>query len=467
MRKIIYLFALSTIVLGLTSSCSDSELDPSLLQQKELEANINTVEDLSAILNSAYDRMSQAPYYGRDIIIYGEVRSDNAYSNANSNRFVTVGQMKMDVGDAYPRDTWTQIYSAIASANIVINKPEGSLQGDIAKIKHLKGQAYLIRALGHFDLVRLFGQQHVNGGGMSAMGVPYVTTFKDMTQILPTRNTVQEVYTLAKNDINTALQLMSPSLDDSSKHLMTTYAANAILARMALYFNDTQTAEAAAEKVVSSNKFTIASAASFASTFNVDSTSNVVFSIAASPVDNIGINGLANIYRGVSYGDIVILKDLFNQYEATDVRGSTAFIQPRTAAALDYRNIGKYPTMGTFSDDIPVIRFEEIVLVYAEALLRNNKTAEALVQLNKIPANRGASAYGTASIDNILLERRKELAFEGFRFDDLARSKKSLPLVDNVRQTYGTVTYGAYNYAFPIPGAETGANSNVKQNSGY
>ena len=180
-----------------------------------------------------------------------------------------------------------------------------------------------------------------------------------------------------------------------------------------------------------------------------------------------GINGLANIYRGASYGDIVILKDLFNKYDVGDVRGSTTFLQPRTTAAVDYRNVGKYPTMGTFSDDIPVIRYEEVVLIYAEALLRNSKAGNALTELNKIPANRGAAAYSAATLDNILLERRKELAFEGFRFDDLARSKKSLPLVDNVRQTYGTVTYGAYNYAFPIPGAETGANSNVTQNSGY
>lgn len=467
MKKIIYFLTFSTLIAGFVTSCRDADLDPALLQQKEIEASINTVEDLAAILNSSYDRMSQASYYGRDIIIYGEVRSDNAYSNANSNRFVTVGQMKMDIGDAYPRDTWTQIYSSIASANIVIGKSESSLKGDLAKIRHLKGQAYLIRALAHFDLVRLFGQQHVNGGGMSAMGVPYVTTFKDVSQLLPARNTVQEVYTLAKKDIDTALQLMDPSLDDSSKHFLTTQSANAILARIALYFDDTQTAEVAAGKVVNSNKFSIASSANFASTFNTDSTSNVVFSIAASPVDNIGINGLANIYRGVSYGDVVILKDLFNQYAAGDVRGTTTFIQPRTAAALDYRNIGKYPTMGTFSDDIPVIRFEEVVLIYAEALLRNNKNTEALTQLNKIPSNRGAANYASATLDNILLERRKELAFEGFRFDDLARSKKSLPLVDNARQTYGTVTYGAYNYAFPIPSAETGANSNVKQNSGY
>lgn len=467
MKKILYFLTLSLFVGGLAVSCRDADLDPTLAQAKDLATSINSTEDLKSVLNATYDRMSQTAYYGRDVIIYGEVRSDNAFSNANSNRFVTVGQMKMVAADAYPTDTWTQIYRTIATANIVINKPEASISGDPAEIKHLKGQAYIIRALAHFDLVRLFGQQHVNNGGMAALGVPYVKVFKDPNSLLPKRNTVQEVYNFAKEDIATALQLMDSSYDDSSKHFFTTQSANAVLARMALYFDDTQTAEAAAQKVVTSNKYTIASSSQFASTFNTDSRPNVIFAISATSTDNMGINGLANIYRGASYGDVVILKDLYDRYEAGDVRGTSTFIQPRTAAAADFRNVGKYPTMGTFSDDIPVIRYEEVVLIYAEALLKNSKAGNALTELNKIPANRGAAAYTSVDLDKILLERRKELAFEGFRFDDLARTKKSLPLVDNVRQTYGTVTYGAYNYAFPIPGAETGANSNVVQNSGY
>ena len=114
-----------------------------------------------------------------------------------------------------------------------------------------------------------------------------------------------------------------------------------------------------------------------------------------------------------------------------------------------------------------MIRFEEVVLIYAEALLHNSKAGDALIQLNKIPANRNAVQYTVANDTNILLERRKELAFEGFRFDDLARTGTSMPLVDPVRQTFGTVNFGDYNYAFPFPNTEIGANTNVKQNYKY
>ncbi len=115
-----------------------------------------------------------------------------------------------------------------------------------------------------------------------------------------------------------------------------------------------------------------------------------------------------------------------------------------------------------------MIRYEEVILNYAEALFRINAAdPNALTQLNLIPTNRGAVAYTAINEDNILLERRRELCFEGFRFDDLARTGRNIPLVDPVRQTHGGPVYGSYNFAFPIPTNEINANSNMVQNIGY
>lgn len=462
MKKIFLITASIALSAPLLNSCRDADLDPTLSQSKDLNSSINNVEDMKSVLNAGYNRMSNTTYYGRDFIIFGEVRSDNAFSNANSNRFVTVGQMKMQKTDAYAADTWTQIYATIATANIVINKDISTLTGDVNEIKQLQGEALAMRALAHFDLLKLFGQQHVQGGGMSALGVPYVKTFRDETAMLPARNTVQEVYDFAMADLDQALSLMKPSLDRDA-HYLSTDAVNAIKSRIALYFKDYAKAEAAAAAVVNAGNFSIATASAYPSTFNTDLTGNQIFSIAVSETDNMGINGLANIYQKTSYGDVEALGDIYNQYEAGDVRKSMMSVTGST-----YRNIGKYPSKDPYKDDIPVIRYEEVVLNYAEALLMNGKAAEALVWLNKIPANRGASLYTAATLDNILAERRKELAFEGFRFYDLARTGKNIPLVDPLKQTFGsTVVYGSYNYAFPIPNAEVGANSNIKQNYNY
>lgn len=468
MKKIFIKIFFSALTLSVISACNDEGLDPTLSQAKDLEASINTVNDLRTVLAGGYDRMTSVSYYGRDLIIFGEVRTDNCFSNANSNRFVSVGQMSMLPSDAYASDTWTRIYQAIGNANIVINKSSSQLSGDTGEINHIKGQALIMRALGHFDLLRVFGQQFVDGqGGMNALGVPYVTTFRDSNSLYPSRNTVQENYDNIINDLDNAISLMNASYDDPSKHYLTSLAAHAIKARVALYFKKYQIAENEAKIVVDSGKYTIANATNYAATFKTDSTPNVIFSLDFNANDNLGNNSLASIYRGSAYGDIVALKNLYDAYDSGDIRKTSTFIAPNGSSTLEYRNIGKYPTVATPADDVPVVRIEEVVLIYAEALLNNAKAADALIQLNKIPANRNASPYTVATMDNILLERRKELAFEGFRFDDLARTGKSIPLVDPVRQKFGTVNYGSFKYAFPIPQSEVGANGNVKQNNGY
>ncbi|WP_314299425.1 RagB/SusD family nutrient uptake outer membrane protein [Capnocytophaga sputigena] len=456
MKKVIYTL-FSTALLA--TSCAD--LDPTLEQDKELGGSINSVEDVRSVLNSAYNRMSSREYYGRDVIIFGEVRSDNAYSDANSNRFVTVAKMAMTKTENDPSTAWRRINQTIVSTNVVINADRAKITGDVTTLNHYLGEAYAIRALAHFDLLKLYGQQYQQSDRTKALGVPYTKVFGKA--IYPARETVQRTYELIMEDLNAAISNLSASKDDASAHYITTFAAYAIKARVALFFEDWAIARDAAKYVIDhkGSRLDIADANDFAKTFTTDNTKNQIFSIANNDSDNTGNNSLGNIYFG-TYGDVVMLNDLYSKYETGDVR-KTLFSEIR--AGKTYRIRKQTDIIG--SQDIPVIRYEEVVLTYAEALFRLGDTANALAQLNLIPAKRGATAYTSATLENILLERRKEFAGEGFRFYDIARNKQDMPLVDDALQTYGTVTYGSYKYSFPIPDDEMGANGNMKQNQGY
>lgn len=456
MKKVIYtLFSIALLATG----CTD--LDPTLEQDKILGESINSVEDVRSVLNSAYNRMSSRDYYGRDVIIFGEVRSDNAYSDANSNRFVTVAKMDMNRTDAYASDTWTQINKTIVSTNVVINADRAKITGDVTTLNHYLGEAYAIRALAHFDLLKLYGQQYQESDRTKALGVPYTKVFGKA--IYPARETVQRTYELIMEDLNAAISNLSASKDDASAHYITTFAAYALKARIALFFEDWATARDAAKYVIDhkGSRLDIAAPDDFAKTFTTDNTKNQIFSIANNDSDNTGVNSLGNIYFG-SYGDVVMLNDLYSKYETGDVRRA---LFSEVKAGKTYRMRKQTDIIG--AQDIPIIRYEEVVLTYAEALFRLGDTANALAQLNLIPAKRRATAYTSATLENILLERRKEFAGEGFRFYDIARNKQDMPLVDDALQTYGTVTYGSYKYSFPIPDAEMGANGNMVQNKGY
>lgn len=461
MKSKIYLFIASFVLLGSVLSCSEDDLDPTLAQSKAVETSITDVADLTGILNGAFNRMTSTFYYGRDFIIINEIRSDNAYSSAISNRFPTVTKMDMLATDAYARDTWVQIYSVIASTNILIGQDLTKITGDETLKKHLVGQALALRALAHFDALKLYGQQHVTGG--NDLGIPYVFEYKG-TNLYPKRNTVAEVKGFINKDLDDALTMLAPALD-TKKDYMTTQAANALKARVAIYFKDWAIAKTACEAVINSNKFSIATSTAYAGTWIAKSPSNSIFELAYTPTDNLGINSLYQIYNNTAYGDIEALQNLKDAFDPGDVRASATMIGLDAKNKL--RNLGKYRS-ATFADNIFLMRYEEVILNYAEALFRLNPAdANALIRLNSITSNRGAVPYTAATEANILLERRRELCFEGFRFDDLARNGKNIPLVDAVRQTHGGPAYGSYNYAFPIPTNEINANSNMVQNKGY
>jgi len=471
--KYLLIFTASTLVV----SCGESDLEPTLALDKDLDSGIQSAADLSFVLNSAYDRMSETGYYGRDQIIMGDVRTDNSYSNMNSGRFAN-SDMDYSPNGAGP---WSTVYRVIAITNIVINADTSNLTGSAAEITHIQGQAHALRALAHFDLLQDYGQHFIDGqGGANALGVPYVKTYKDPANLEPARGTVVSNIGDIAADLTSAIGMMDDSFNTSSSY-MSKAGAYAILARATLYAGSVDpslyaTADSAAKWVIANSGATPVSASGFTSSYTTDNASNSLFELAFSGTDNRGINGIAYILRGTSYGDVRILTgtgpnpDLLDIYGVDDVRGAADMI----GTAQGYPTmLGKFPTMSG-ADNITLFRVEEMHLIAAETSLRAGNSADALSYLNNIPAIRGLGAgyYASATLENILEERRKEFAFEGLRFHDLSRMGMDMPQIDSFKQLNDDLTgtppaYGSFRYAYPIAQSERSANPNMVQNYGY
>jgi hypothetical protein len=400
--------------------------------------------------------MNQYDYYGRDYIVFAEVRSDNAFSSGSSGRFVSPGQFVLQPTDAYATETWEQIYQVIANTNIIISAVVAN--NESPEVQYVKGQAHTIRALAYMDLLRLYGQQNAGGN----LGVPLVTGFND-GNTFPARATVEQVWAQVGQDLETAAQSMDSSLEGeaTTNTQITTGAVYALQSRYYLYRKDYANAAAAAKKVVDSKKYSLADAATYLDSWGGQGGANSIFELAFTATDNAGINGLYYMYQATNYGDVEVTSDLYNAYEATDVRKQLYSVDGETI-----RMTGKYPS-SNYVDNVKIIRYAEVILNYAEALTQTG-SPEALTYLNLIAENRGATPYTQATIDNILLERRKELAMEGHRFFDLMRYGKGIPYVDP-GQTFAKtgIPYGSSALAFPIPLNEISANPNVVQNEGY
>ena len=237
MKKFIYKVGFLTLVTISIVSCTKDSLEPELSTDRDITNEpISTLTDLEHLANGMYKRMRAAAYYGRDYIIFNEARTDNAYSMGKSNRFVTLTEMRVNDGDAYPADTWLQIYRVILNANHIINAQ--NVTGDADGIKDYQGQALVTRAVGHFDLMKLFGQQHVEGqGGKNAITIPYsikaAVNSTDAMQLSNVRITLDELRTKIYQDLDAGIALISNS---SNKTKITKQAALGYKSRIALYF---------------------------------------------------------------------------------------------------------------------------------------------------------------------------------------------------------------------------------------
>ena len=107
-------------------------------------------------------------------------------------------------------------------------------------------------------------------------------------------------------------------------------------------------------------------------------------------------------------------------------------------------------------NNIKIIRSSELYLNRAEAYAKSNNLTAALADLNVI-RKRGlpsATTFTSTSqqvvADEILTERRRELAFEGHLFFDIARNKKDLVRTDNTA-VIKSFTWPSALYAYPIP----------------
>ena len=140
--------------------------------------------------------------------------------------------------------------------------------------------------------------------------------------------------------------------------------------------------------------------------------------------------------------------------------------------------VNKYPNTNTAADkdDTKVIRYAEVLLTLAEAYNRTSDDVNARLYVNMIakgrdPSFAGYSSSGTALLNDIIYERRKELAFEGMRYLDLQRLNLDVVRV-NINNNYVGVTptlipAGHFRRIYPIPQAERDANANISQNTGY
>jgi hypothetical protein len=465
MKRITIKNMIVTTVLFLSlASCEKSFLELKPPTSLTPEFALATEADLQVALRGAYAGLKSTALYGRSLMVLGDMMADNTYQSAlNTNRYTNFNLYNYLVTDGDVAGLWNASYTVILRANNIINSPIA----DNANIQQIKGEAYAIRALAYFNLVRYFGSPYTLDP--SKLGVPIITTYQ--ADLKPERAKIADVYTLINKDLTQAFTLMTKFTNSSQ---FSKYSAKALQAKVYLAMGDKTNAKAAALDVITNSGFTAISSAAhtgyWAGVAPRTDKVETLLEISFDAVANNAFDALPYIYlQSGNYGDMLCSSELYDLFETTDIRKSLYATGIRGGLASVFVN--KYSSFTGDHSDTKVIRMSEMYLIAAEASYPSN-TADALKYVNEVTSRRGATAIassGSALLEDIITERRKELAFEGERYLDMQRLQRNIARSKNYPAAALSIDFTNYRRIMPIPQGELDANPSIKsqQNPGW
>ena len=514
MYKYFFTLAISLSILG----CSDLEENPlSQLEPNERSVDVETVETTIA---GAYGHLSARAFMSRALGLTLMLRSDmvdignptTRSERVEHDQFTVSANNPLILNPANPeRSFWPRLYQMVRGANETLREVEVLEEQAPGVKEEIAARARFIRGFAYYHLVRLFGD------------VPYLdeTTTTVEASVAP-RTAVETVYTNIIADFEYAKEWLLDSRSDRA--LPGKAAASAYLASVYLTRGEYQQAYNEATDIINkAGMYNLALEPDYRDIFhavNTDLSLEPIFVIdfVGTNVDDesrdylaafTGFYGQATYYPSGGWSVMVPAQAVYDTWddgdyrkqvnlddEAVDNNGNVlTFTQ---FSSLDGRNanrphISKYTAMAS---DLPqantsgrdshsnyqLMRYAEVLLIAAEAAAELGNTTEAATYVNMVRERArngdGTSAPSTvpadltsATVADVLEERRLELAFEQKRWYDIVRRQ----LGDEVFGPNGfeTELQGTQNfdpsrdYLLPIPPLEITNNPNLTQNPGY
>ena len=469
------------------SSCSDFlEHNP----QTDLSENdfYKTADDILSAVNGVYSSLQEGDIYG-NWYVFGEIPSDNT-RNQLSGSVTTQNefdQFYIDTQNSMIANFWKAAYKVINRTNTVLGRIDG-IEINTELANRYKLECKFIRALMYFNLVRVYGD------------VPLVLkeiSISESYDIL--REPKENVYNQIIADLKEA-QDLPVSYSTAEDGRATQGAAKALLANVYMTLHKYAEAETILAEIINSGQYSLLE--NTPGSLNIDGYKNVF-----SPVNHNSKEGIFEIQflkggygEGSNYannfapensgtnvvavggtgGNNIPEMDIYNAYEEGDLRRDFSmslgyYDNRKNNEWVESRYVCKFMDVpyqnNDASNNYPVIRYADVILMYAEALNQNGKTAEACKYLNM--TRRRGFGYQTTETSPVDLqttdkaqfalmveqERRVELAFENHRWFDLIRTGRAV----EVMRSKG-FSLNETNLICPIPQKQIDVNPKLTQN---
>lgn len=441
MKTIIKIALTGTLLLSL-ASCSDSffEQYPS---NNVTEGNFyKTDEDFNQGIYACYDKMkTQMAFYLNELAY----RSDECYLESmavsTQDRY-DIDRFQEKSNNGIMKNIWNAWYNGIYRCNDVLGHMAGKtlVNGD-----KYRGEALFLRSWWYFSLYRVFG------------GVPVTTTVvspADAKNIA--RCSDEDMYNRLTEDLTEAIALL-PEKRSKEVARVTKIAAQALLAKVYLTFGKYPEAQKVLEDAMNDTGYSLM--ATTAQVFDISNKMNkeIIFALYYNKTNDHG--------HGYWYStNTNVLADVRNPtpefkaiYSADDNRLNLINTYTKITNSLYAMTkwMDTYDAQFTqqVGNDFPLLRYADVVLMYAEALGQQGNISGALTYLNKTRKRAGLAelteaevADKKAFIQELADERGREFALEGQRWFDLVR----LDLAVDFFKARG-YSVDSHNLLFPIP----------------
>jgi len=476
---------ISLVLSLMLSACSQKFLDLNPISAGATDTFYKTADDIRNALNGAYGSLQAGGVFGNSYV-FGDVASDNTVPPASGS---VTDQDEFDrfyirTTNPFLSGRWNDSYAAIARFNTILDKVGGVTMDETLKGRYV-AEVKFLRALVYFNLVRTFGD------------VPLV--LKPITNpeegYAYSRTPKAEVYAQIEKDLSEAQTVLPVSYPASDLGRVTVGAAKALLGKVYLTEKKYPETVAKLKEVIDLGVYDILP--NYADVFRVNNKNNKesVFDVQYKSGGSNEGNSWPNSFAPENSGNAVIAfggggnnqptVDLINAYEPGDKRKDASLATSYVNASgqtIPYNFVKKYydtpATNGDNGNNIPVIRYADVLLMYAEALneVGYQANGEAFTYLNRIRNRAGLPSKTATDIPDqpafrlaMEQERRVEFAFEGQRWYDLVRTDRAIPVLNGKKSQIRLVNpLTENNLVVPIPQSQIDINRNViQQNPGY
>lgn len=449
----------------LSVACTDSFFDLEPSSNVTTDKVYKTAEDFNVAVMGCYSKLQTQVSFFTECCEY---RSDNltlSAPTAGTQDRYDIDQFADKASNGILENAWANFSNGVYRCNLVLDRIDAA-NFDATLKKQYKGEALFIRAFTYFNMYRLWG------------GIPMTDRVVTVAEALKIgRSSEQQVYDFLVRDLNQIINenMLPASYSNTDMGRVTSGAAMTLLGKVYLTFHKWTEARDVLSQLI--GKYSLMTTPEQIFDVNNKMNDEIIFAVRF----NKDVEGEGHGY----WFSIINLTDDTNQtkslkecFKDGDKRKELITyvkVEDKVCVMNKFKDL-KSETYNTVGNDQIILRYADVLLMYAEALneisYSNAQNSEALAALNAVHTRAGLSQIQITELPDkesfrkaIMLERQQEFPYEGHRWFDLVRmggAKEAMKADGHIIQDH--------QFLYPIPKTELERINNTEllwQNAGY